>query len=138
MLERFGVVVLQGPPHHPGFYGQLERQNREHRAWLRAAGLLEPDDLDRECVAMKNAFNSLLPRRRLGFLSAADAWFSRPNLALDRLAFRAEVAERIARLERTAHSRDHAERFAIQAALTQHGLIQIQKGAPALPDFSTR
>jgi hypothetical protein len=95
VLARFGVVVLQGPPHHPGFYGQLEHA----------------------CAAMKNAFHSLLPRRRLGFLSAADPWFSRPNLALDRSAFHAEVAEIASRLERTMPSRDHAERFAIQAAL---------------------
>jgi hypothetical protein len=33
-LEALAVVVLQGPPHHPCFYGQLERQNRERRAWL--------------------------------------------------------------------------------------------------------
>jgi transposase len=138
VLERFGVVVLQGPPHHPGFYGQLERQNREHRAWLRAVGLLDPDELERECGVMKNAFNSLLRRRRLAFQRAADAWFSRPKLALDRSAFRAEVADRAARLERTMPSRDHAERFAIQAALAQYGLIQITKGASALPDIHPR
>lgn len=28
----YAVLVLHGPPHHPRFYGQLERQNREHRA----------------------------------------------------------------------------------------------------------
>jgi len=134
VLDRFGVVVLQGPPHHPGFYGQLERQNREHRAWLRAVGVLEPEELDEQCEAMRNAFNSLLPRRRLGYRSAADAWFSRAKLAIDRGAFRAEVAELTARLARSAPSQDHAERFAIQAALAQHGLIQIQKGATALPN----
>jgi transposase-like protein len=138
VLDRFGVLVLQGPPHHPGFYGQLERQNREHRAWLDAVGVLDPDELERECRIMQNAFNSLVPRRRLGFRSAADAWFSRPKLALDRSAFRAEVAELVARLERTTPSPDIAERFAIQAALTHHGLIQVQKGAPALPDIHPR
>jgi hypothetical protein len=138
VLDQFGVVVLQGPPHHPGFYGQLERQNREHRAWLRLVGPLTPDALERECAAILNAFNSVLPRRRLGFQSAAQAWFSRPTLTLDRSAFRAEVAELALRLERTMPSRDLAERFAIQAALTQHGLIQIQKGVPALPDITPR
>jgi hypothetical protein len=138
VLDGFGVLVLQGPPHHPGFYGQLERQNREHRAWLCAVGQLDPDELEDECAVMKNAFNSLLPRRRLGFQSAADAWFSRPKLILDRSAFRAEVAALAARLARTMPSQDHAERFAIQAALAQHGLINIHRGPTALPDITPR
>ncbi|MBK7863639.1 MAG: hypothetical protein IPJ65_34540 [Archangiaceae bacterium] len=34
VLNRHEVLVLQGPPRHPRYGGQLERQNREHRAWL--------------------------------------------------------------------------------------------------------
>lgn len=32
LLIRYQVLALHGPPRHPYYYGQLERQNREHRA----------------------------------------------------------------------------------------------------------
>jgi transposase-like protein len=112
VLDRFGVLVLQGPPHHPGFYGQLERQNREHRAWLRTAGVLDPDALDAESDFMLRCFNYDLPRRILGFRTAAHAWFSRPNLALDRHRLRAEVDTLAARIAPSVASPDHAKRFA--------------------------
>src|SRR5262245_45155471 len=67
VLQRFGVLVLHGPPHYPRFYGQLERQNREHRAWLDAAGDLSPDELELTSLTMISLFNSELPRRKLGF-----------------------------------------------------------------------
>jgi predicted ArsR family transcriptional regulator len=137
LLARFGVLVLQGPPHHPGFYGQLERQNREHRAWLRIAGVLDPDALDAETELMLRRFNYDLPRRMLGFRTAAHAWFSRPNLALDRRRLRADVDALAARIAPSVASKDLAERFAIQATLAHHGLVRIEKGAPALPDFSS-
>src|SRR5438067_5079029 len=38
VLRHHRVLVLHGPPHLPRFYGQLERQNREHRGRLDAAG----------------------------------------------------------------------------------------------------
>ena len=38
VLDRQSILALHGPAHHPGYYGQLERQNREHRAWLDALG----------------------------------------------------------------------------------------------------
>ena len=34
LLQAKGVLPLHGPPHYARYYGQLERQNREHRAWL--------------------------------------------------------------------------------------------------------
>lgn len=32
VLRAHQVLLMHGPPRHPRFYGQLERQNREHRA----------------------------------------------------------------------------------------------------------
>ena len=32
VLRSRQVLLLHGPPHHAQYYGQLERQNREHRA----------------------------------------------------------------------------------------------------------
>jgi hypothetical protein len=138
VLDRFGVLTLQGPPHHPGFYGQLERQNREHRAWLDLAGVLDPDALDAESEVMIERFNHDLPRRILAFRTAAHAWFSRPKLVLDRSRFRADVDALASRIAPTVASPDHVERFAIQATLAQHGLIRIEKGASALPDIHPR
>lgn len=138
VLDRYGVLVLQGPPHHPGFYGQLERQNREHRAWLDLAGVLDPDALDIESELMIRRFNHDLPRRTLGFRTAAHAWFSRPKLVLDRPRFRADIDALAVRIAASGASQDHAERFAIQAVLAQQGLIRIEKGAPALPDIHLR
>ena len=34
VVNHFGVALLQGPPYHAQYYGQHERQNREHRDWL--------------------------------------------------------------------------------------------------------
>ena len=34
VLDAHGVALLQGPPYYAPYYGQLERQNREHRDWL--------------------------------------------------------------------------------------------------------
>lgn len=42
VLRSHGVLLLHGPPRHLGYYGQLERQSREHRAWLTASGELDP------------------------------------------------------------------------------------------------
>lgn len=38
LLAEHGVLALQGPSHYPRFYGQLERQNRDHRGLARWRG----------------------------------------------------------------------------------------------------
>jgi hypothetical protein len=45
--------------------GQLERQNREHRAWLDAAAQLRDVDVDDDLREMKRVLNTLWPRRSL-------------------------------------------------------------------------
>ncbi len=132
VLRRHGVLLLHGPPRHPGYYGQLERQNREHRAWLEAGGLLAPDALSEACEEMRRALNSRWPRRSLGWRTSLEVWSARPRLEVDRVALREEVQDRAARIRRRAEGRAAvaamAERLAIEWALTKRGYLRRQPG----------
>jgi transposase-like protein len=132
VLRGHGVLLLQGPPRHPGFYGQLERQNREHRAWLAMAGRLGAGDLDRLCDEMLLALNAAWPRRSLTWRTSDEAWNARPKFEVDRAALRDEVQDRAARIRRRAEGRAAvaamAERFAIEAALTKRGYLRREPG----------
>lgn len=132
VLRHHGVLLLQGPPRHPGFYGQLERQNREHRAWLAMAGRLGAVDLDRLCDEMLLALNASWPRRSLTWTTSEEAWQARPSVEVDRAALCEEVQDRTARFRRQAEGRAAvaamAERFAIEAALTNRGYLCRETG----------
>lgn len=131
LLAAHEVLVLHGPPHHPGYYGQLERQNREHRAWVERA---PPGDapLAARLPRMIDRINRLWPRRSLGWGTAADAWSARPPLAIDRTTLRKEVMDRAARIARTLDVRgqpaDLAERLAIEQVLAQRGYLRQEIG----------
>jgi transposase len=137
LLEEHGVVALQGPPHHPRFYGQLERQNRDHRAWLELLGTLPANGLQPACDRMRAALNEQWPRRALDWRTPAQAWASRPIVTEElRDSFRQEVYDRAARLEQDLdHDNDLATRLAIEQALTQRGYLRLEKGRPALTEF---
>lgn len=126
LLVAHKVLPLHGPPHYAPYYGQLERQNREHRAWL--AGSTNPADMD----TMMAALNAKWRRSTLGWRTAAEAWAARPMLHLDRAAFAEEVNERATRLRHkldiTAGPRDLAWRLAVKQALTNRGLLRVVKG----------
>jgi hypothetical protein len=132
VLRGHGVLLLQGPPRHPGYYGQLERQNREHRAWLAMAGRLAAADLERLCDEMLLALNAAWPRRTLTWRTSEEAWQARPVVELDRVALREEVQDRAARIRRQAGgcgaTAAMAERFAIEAALTKRGYLRREPG----------
>ncbi|MBK7861701.1 MAG: hypothetical protein IPJ65_24415 [Archangiaceae bacterium] len=127
VLNRHEVLVLQGPPRHPRYYGQLERQNREHRAWLNECGELTPQQLETEAQRMRHAWNCTLPRRTLTWQTAEQVWKQRTVPAIDRRALREEVTDRAARIQRQLDVRgvhaDLAERLAIEATLTKHGWL---------------
>jgi hypothetical protein len=109
-----GGTPLRGPPHCPGFYGQLERQNREHRGWLQAAGTL--------------AMNRDWPRRSLLWQTPEERWRQRPMLPDNRRALHEKVIERRTRIQRhlTVHGKpaDFTERLAIEQALTARGYLR--------------
>jgi transposase InsO family protein len=130
LLAANNVLILHGPPHYPGFYGQLERQNREHRAWLQQRGPLDPDALEEECAAMLAALNDRWPRRTLRWQTAGQAWRARMEVRDDRRALKDEVHERTARIERDMPKPDSdlASRLAIEQVLTKRGYLQRELG----------
>lgn len=107
LLDRWGVLVLHGPPHHPRFYGQLERQNREHRAWLRDVHVeqLGRDELVRALEQMRHALTtsgrvrrSATARRPRCFALAlsstsTDGSYARRSAALRRAASRGTISK---------------------------------------------
>jgi transposase-like protein len=133
VLDRNGVLVLHGPPRHPQYYGQLERQNREHRAWLNQCGELTLPALISEASQMQAAWNCTLPRRSLAWSTSSEVWSQRPTLVVDRRALREEVDHRAARILRQLEVRgghaDLARRLAIEATLTKYGWLIRRGGA---------
>ena len=107
----------------------MERQNREHRAWLEALGIVSPDELADAAERMLPVLNEAWPRRSLGWKTATEVWTARQPVDVDRDALRDEVNERAARLRREQNLRDdQAQRFAIEAALTQRQLLKRTAG----------
>jgi hypothetical protein len=126
LLETQRVLPLHGPSHYARYYGQLERQNREHRAWLAASD--GPLDLDE----MMAALNRRWRRSTLGWSTAQELWQRRPVIDVDRNALAEDVHERAAHLRRTLHAppspQDLSWRIAVKQALVGRGLLRIEKG----------
>jgi hypothetical protein len=125
VLCAYGVLALHGPPRYPQYYGQLERLNRDHRAWLRGGA---SGDIDR----MMTSLNSSWRRRRLGWRTAGEAWNARPELHVDRTQLRTEVELKCEHL--VGHdglTRDLAWRLAVEQALAAHGLLRVVTEAGA-------
>lgn len=124
---RLGVLMLHGPPHHPRYYGQLERGNRDHRGWLDLVGLLSEEEVRREIGEMRAALNDLVPRSKLAWSTATEAWDRRLQLGIDRVEFARDITARAAelRLEPAPKgaTEDRPERLAIEEALTQRGFL---------------
>ncbi len=126
LLDANRVLPLHGPSYYARYYGQLERQNREHRAWLAAAhGRL---DLD----AMMAALNGRWRRSTLGWCTAEEAWHARPTLEVDRDDLADDVNDRAVRLRRRLAAppspQDLSWRLAMKQALMDRGLLRIEKG----------
>jgi transposase-like protein len=132
LLDDFGVLTLHGPPRYPAFYGQLERQNREHRAWIGALDGAWPGPVETCLAAMLRAVNALWRRQSLHWQTAAEVWNARPPLTIDRKRFREEVHDRALRIVRTLKVRgqpaDLAERIAIERTLEHRGYLRRELG----------
>ncbi len=132
ILEEHQVLMLHGPPRYPCFYGQLERQNREHRAWL--AALIDPVGQPMQALLeqMIYCLNTLWPRHALGWKTAAEAWNGRANIKINRQAFKKEVQDRARHLDRhidlRAKPADLVERLAIEQTLANLGYLHRQQG----------
>jgi hypothetical protein len=132
LLSDYQVLALHGPPRYPAFYGQLERQNREHRAWIDALGTTSHASLEPCLAKMLQAVNTLWRRRSLNWRTASELWNARPRFTIDRRAFHEEVHDRAIRIARTlnvqAQPADLAERLAIERTLEHRGLLQREPG----------
>jgi transposase len=132
VLDRRGVLVLHGPPHHPRYYGQLERQNREHRAWLDYAPPSDRAALENALPKMLGALNASWHRHTLDWRTAEQAWNARPVLFVDRTQLREEVFDKAARIRRHLAERgqptDLADRLAIEQTLVKRGLLNLITG----------
>ena len=126
LLDAHRVLALHGPAYYARYYGQLERQNREHRAWLAASR--GPVELD----AMMATLNGRWCRGTLGWHTAQELWQARPSIDVDRQALADDVNDRAARLRRKLHAtpapQDLAWRLAVKQALVNRGLLRIEKG----------
>jgi hypothetical protein len=126
ILSSNGVLPLHGPPRHPQYYGQLERLNRDQRTWLRGhPGAVNSGTLDH----MMESLNNLWPRRRLGWMTAAQGWSTRPAIDIDRVKLRKEVEKTCRRLvARHDVNATVGWRLAVKQALTRRGLLRVRPG----------
>lgn len=134
ILKRHQILLLHGPPRYPCFYGQLERQNREHRAWLATSSSPSDTELAPLLEQMLRALNTLWPRASLQWQTAAQVWNARsPITPQSRCAFRKEVHNRTRQiacsLSRRGQPADLAERLAIEQTLESMGYLYRQIGA---------
>jgi hypothetical protein len=125
LLSESRVLALHGPSYYARYYGQLERQNREHRAWIAASdGTV---DLD----VMMAALNGR-PRSTLGWNTAQELWERRPVIDVDRNALADDVNDRAAHLRQRLNAppatQDLSWRIAVKQALVNRGLLRIEKG----------
>ena len=128
LLRRYDVLALHGPPRHPYFYGQLERQNREHRAWQRMLQPVTRRELAAAAGSMTTALNALWARPTLDWCTAQEAWQRRPRFDIDRRELRRDVEMQAAGLTRAGVKVLEARRLAIETALVERGLLSINNG----------
>ena len=125
VLDQHGVLMLHGPTYYPQYNGQHERQNREHRGWMRFSTITADEEIEVELARMLRALNGRWLRRSLGWLTAATVWSRRKPLHVDRTELRQDVAHRAARLREHHGLRPRlAGRLAIEQALEDRGLLR--------------
>lgn len=128
VLNEHGVLMLHGPPRLPRFYGQLERQNREHRAWL-LAGAACDGPLQETCERMLDALNGLWRRRTLDWRTAQEVWDERATLLDDRESLRREVIDAVGESTDLNDLRSAwLVRRGIELALTNRGYLKREAG----------
>jgi hypothetical protein len=128
LLAYYQVLPLHGPPRYPRYYGQLERQNREHRDWYKRLPPVSRRELGIAGEAMRTALNTSWPRPTLDGWTAAQAWQRRSRVDVDRRELYTEVTRRVTGLVAAGIEPLRAQREAIETALTDRGLLTINQG----------
>ena len=134
LLVARGVLLLHGPPRHPRYYGQLERQNREHRAVLAALERSPRRAFEARLLEARFVLNELYRRPTLAWQTAAERWRARPIVRADRLELREQVDHTRDRIlchmhDRSSAATELAERIAIERTLERRGLLRRRTGA---------
>jgi predicted DNA-binding protein (UPF0251 family) len=128
LLEENSILLLNGPPHYPQYYGQRERQIREERDFI-SADISDIDEAASEIREARRCLNELKPRHNLGWWTSAEAQMRLPRVDVDREEFRSAVEDRRARLRKRLGERElHLQydwRFAIEQELIARGLLTI-------------
>lgn len=132
VLREHGVLLLHGPPRHPQYYGQLERQNREHRAWLNSQVGPDQDDLAALLTRMTSALNRLWRRPTLDWRTAEEVWMQRRPLTENRRDLHQWVQARADQLRNRGLRDDLAMRLAIEQALSERGYLKVTPGRRVL------
>lgn len=139
VLADYGVLPLHGPPRHPRYYGQLERQNREHRVFLDDLRDADAGDAQAAIIDMRRVLNGIYRRPALGWQTAEALWTNRPVVRDDRALLRDEVTELAARLVRNDELEDSlAWRLAVEHALSKRGYLHIERRTNVLSGLSER
>lgn len=128
LLENWQVLALHGPPRHPYYYGQLERQNREHRDWYNLLVADTPRDLAAAGEDMRTALNTLWPRPSLNGWTAEQAWRAYKPPSVDRRELRSDVDRHTYELVTNGCEWLRARRISIETALTERSLLSINQG----------
>jgi hypothetical protein len=128
LLAEYDVLALHGPPRYPRYYGQLERQNREHRDWYSLLVADTETELARAAEDMRTALNALWPRPSLGGWTAEQAWRAYTPVDVDRRQLRCDVDRRTSGLVATGFEPMRARRIAIETELQERGLLSINHG----------
>jgi len=76
LLRRHEMLILHGPARYPQYYGQHERQNREHQAWLAYSDGVN----DAELQEMLRVLNQRWLRPSLDWRSSAALWEARRTM----------------------------------------------------------
>ena len=125
LLTRYQVLALHGPPRHLYYYGQLERQNREHRAWYALVGDVSLLELDTAAARMQSALNALWSRPTLGGCTAEQAWKARRPIDIDRAELSGDVDRRAHGLLVAGVEPLRARRLGIETSLQKRGRLTI-------------
>lgn len=128
LLTRYQVLALHGPPRHPYYYGQLERQNREHRGWYDLLGDVSLTELATSAERMRTSLNALWPRSTLDGWTAEQAWAARRPPDVDRRELICDVVRRTSGLVASGVDLLHARRIGIESELQTRGLLSVNQG----------
>lgn len=125
VLARYGVLALHGPPRMPQYYGQVERQMRDHRPFLDTEDRPASEAVDPMMASLNNSWR----RRRLGWRTPGECWRLRTDPVVDRVALRTEVEKKCRTLVAEHGLKpDLGWRLAVEQALTSRGLLRIKPG----------